>query len=79
LIAAEPGWIDLAAAAPLMCTDRVREELGWHPRHDAGATVQELLAGFRERAGADTPPLQPRPGGTVLDAATTEAPAPVPR
>lgn len=57
LLAAEPGWIDLALNAPVMRTSRIRGELGWAPSHDAGDALRELLDGFRDGAGAPTPPL----------------------
>lgn len=53
-----PGWIDLALGVPLLDCGRIREQLGWQPRHDAGAALLELLDGLRERAGAATPPLE---------------------
>ncbi len=58
-----PGWIDMALDVPVMDVSRAREELGWSPRHDAGDTLLELLRGFREGTGLDTPPLAPRAGG----------------
>jgi nucleoside-diphosphate-sugar epimerase len=60
-----PGWLDMGLAVPVMDTTRARQELGWSPRRDAGDALLELLAGMRERAGADTPPLDPRAGGPL--------------
>ena len=60
-----PGWLDLALQSPLLDAGRARAELGWQPRHSATATLQELLAGFREAAGAPTPPLDPDAGGPL--------------
>jgi len=51
------GWLDMALAVPLMSTDRIRRELGWSPRHDARATLLELLAGLRRREAIPTPVL----------------------
>jgi nucleoside-diphosphate-sugar epimerase len=62
---APPGWVDLGLLVPVMDTRRAREELGWTPRRDAGAAVHELLAGMREPADLDTPPLRPRAGGPL--------------
>jgi nucleoside-diphosphate-sugar epimerase len=59
------GWVDMALGVPLMSTARVREELGWTPRRDAGEALLELLAGMRDRSGADTPPLRPGAGGPM--------------
>ena len=58
-----PGWIDLAFGVPLLETGRAREELGWTPRHTASEALLELLAGLREGAGLETPPLSPDTGG----------------
>jgi UDP-glucose 4-epimerase len=55
-----PGWLDMGLQGPLMDTTRIREELGWTPRHDAGEALLELLEGIRSGAGTDTPPLAPR-------------------
>ena len=54
----EPGWVDMALAVPLMDVARAREELGWQPRHRAGAALRELLEGMSTGAGLDTPPLE---------------------
>ncbi len=54
----DPGWLDLAAAAPTMATDRARDTLGWAPRVSARTALEELLAGIAERAGDATPPLR---------------------
>jgi UDP-glucose 4-epimerase len=59
------GWVDLGLNVPVMDTRRAREQLGWTPRHDAVAALRELLAGMREAAGADTPPLRPHAGGPL--------------
>ena len=60
-----PGWLDMGLGVPLMDTRRAREHLGWNPRFSATAALEELLAGMREPAGLDTPPLQPRAGGPL--------------
>lgn len=53
------GWVDMALQTPLLDATRARTELGWEPRHDAGAALLELLDGFSAGAGAPTPPLRP--------------------
>ncbi len=58
------GWVDMALLVPVMDTTRARKELGWTPRHDAGAALRELLAGLHEGAGFPTPPLHA--GGSRL-------------
>jgi UDP-glucose 4-epimerase len=58
-----PGWVDLGLGVPIMDTRRAREELGWEPRRTAVEALRDLLAGIREGAGAETPPLSPKTGG----------------
>jgi nucleoside-diphosphate-sugar epimerase len=60
-----PGWIDLALGVPAMDTSRARSELGWEPKVSATDALRDLMRGLRERAGAPTPPLDPRTGGPV--------------
>jgi nucleoside-diphosphate-sugar epimerase len=60
-----PGWLDLALRSPLLDAGRAAAELGWRPRRSAIEAVEELLAGLREGAGADTPPLDPQAGGPL--------------
>jgi UDP-glucose 4-epimerase len=62
---APEGWVDMALAVPLMDTTRVRSELGWTPHHSSGGALLELLAGMRDRSGADTPPLDSGAGGPL--------------
>ncbi len=57
----DPGWVDLALGVPLLDTARARAELGWTPRHDAGAALLEALTGIAAGAGLPTPVLRPRP------------------
>jgi UDP-glucose 4-epimerase len=61
----EPGWLDMALAVPLMDTTRARRELGWEPRHRADDALRELIAGIRDRAGIDTPPLARETSGPL--------------
>jgi nucleoside-diphosphate-sugar epimerase len=58
-----PGWVDLGFGVPLMDCTRAREELGWQPASTASDALAELVAGMRDSAGADTPPLAPDAGG----------------
>ncbi len=57
----DAGWVELGLSAPLMSTDRITEELGWHPVHDAESALLELVRGLADRAGGDTPPLSADP------------------
>jgi UDP-glucose 4-epimerase len=59
------GWVDMALGVPLMSTERARDSLGWTPRRSSGDALLELLAGMRDRSGADTPPLRPGAGGPL--------------
>ena len=54
-----PGWLDLALGVPLLDSARARREFGWEPRRTAEEALLELLAGIRDGAGMDTPPLAP--------------------
>jgi UDP-glucose 4-epimerase len=58
-----PGWLDLALGVPILDTSRARTELGWEPRYGADEALLELLAGLRDGAGAETPPLSPDTAG----------------
>jgi UDP-glucose 4-epimerase len=58
-----PGWVDMGLAIPVMDTRRAREQLGWTPRVSAEDALRELLAGMRESAGGQTPPLDAQAGG----------------
>jgi UDP-glucose 4-epimerase len=62
---AEPGWVDMALAVPLMATTRAREELGWSPRVSSTDALLELLDGLRDGAGHPTPPLDPATSGPL--------------
>jgi len=62
VIPVSPGWIDMAAGAPVMSTERARTELGWVPRRTAYDTVAEVLGGMVDGAGTASPPLRPRRG-----------------
>ena len=52
-----PGWVDLGLQSPLMDTTRAHEELGWKARYTAQEALLDLLAGLRDGADLDTPPL----------------------
>jgi hypothetical protein len=44
----------MALSVPLMSTERISSELGWAPRHVAGDTLLELMAGVRRREAIPT-------------------------
>jgi nucleoside-diphosphate-sugar epimerase len=60
-----PGWFDMGMQLPVMEVSRARRELGFQPRHGADESVSELIEGLRERAGMDTPPLDPATSGSL--------------
>lgn len=57
LTPSDEGWFDMAMSVPVMDTGRARRELGWEPAVDAPAALEELVAGIREGADFETPPL----------------------
>jgi UDP-glucose 4-epimerase len=61
----EPGWVDMAFAVPVMDTTRARTELGWQPKRSSSEALLDLLAGMREGAGLETPPLEPGGAGPL--------------
>ena len=63
LVPAAPDLLDAVLRLPIMATDRARDELGWRPRTSANDAVAECLAGLREGATGDTPPLSGGAGG----------------
>ena len=60
-----PGWVDLAFGIPVMSTERIESELGWHASRTAGEALLELLGGMRDSAGFETPPLHASSGGPL--------------
>ena len=61
LQATDPGWIDMAAGAPVMDTTRAREVLGWQPRRTSLQAMQYVLDGMSSGDGvAGSPLLAPR-------------------
>jgi nucleoside-diphosphate-sugar epimerase len=59
----DAGWLDMAAAVPVMSTQRARQELGWVPEHSSQDALLELIEGLHDKAGLPTPPLHPMPTG----------------
>lgn len=56
LVAADPGWLDIAVSVPLMSTARAREELGWRPAHDAVDALNEVVRAVGSRDAAPGSP-----------------------
>jgi UDP-glucose 4-epimerase len=59
------GWVDMGLGVPVMDTSRIRDELGWRETRSSGEALLELIAGMRDRSGADTPPLAPESSGPL--------------
>jgi len=60
VLAASPGWMDLADMSPLMDTTKAQSVLGWTPQRSGYDTLAELLDGMANGDGAPSPPLRPR-------------------
>ena len=57
----DPGWLDMAAQAPIMSTDRARTVLGWRPRFSSEEAMETVIEGLGEGQGIEgSPPLKPR-------------------
>jgi nucleoside-diphosphate-sugar epimerase len=65
LLPASPQLFDAVLRIPVMSTARARTELEWRPRHGSLDAVDEFLAGLRDGAGMDTPPLAPGTSGPL--------------
>lgn len=64
-IPSSPTLVDLALSLPIMDTTRIRQELGWTPRHSSLEAIDEFLAGLRAGEGGDTPTLDSGAGGRL--------------
>jgi UDP-glucose 4-epimerase len=51
LVAADPGWLDLATQVPVMSTSRARDELGWIPQVGALHALSEVIDGLKTKQG----------------------------
>ncbi|WP_347109134.1 NAD-dependent epimerase/dehydratase family protein [Paenarthrobacter sp. S56] len=61
LQATDPGWVDMAAGAPIMDTGRARSLLGWMPHKSSLEALTEILDGLGAGDGRPaSPPLKPR-------------------
>ncbi|SDQ38619.1 NAD-dependent epimerase/dehydratase family protein [Quadrisphaera sp. DSM 44207] len=54
------GWVDLAAAVPLLSTRRAVLELGWSPSVSAQQALADLVAGLQRGTGTGTAAMRPR-------------------
>ena len=60
---ADPGWVDLAIASPLLDTSRARDVLGWQPQHRADDALAAFVEAVATSQGMPTPPLDPASSG----------------
>lgn len=59
LIAADPGWLDIATSVPVMSTEKARKALDWIPEKDAVEALSEAVRGVADRArSAGSPHLR---------------------
>ncbi|MBT2531042.1 NAD-dependent epimerase/dehydratase family protein [Arthrobacter sp. ISL-48] len=57
----DPGWVDMAAGAPVMDTGRARRLLAWEPRISSIDAIVQVLDGIGAGDGvAPSPALKPR-------------------
>ena len=56
----DPGWLDMAHDVPVMSSERAERELGWKPRHDARAVLDEAVRGMASQSSGRTAALRPR-------------------
>ncbi|OBG90598.1 epimerase [Mycobacterium sp. E3251] len=54
------GWIDMAFSLPLLDTERARDVLGWSPRWSSAEALGDLIDGFLDESGTQSPVLRSR-------------------
>lgn len=55
-----PGWLDMAAQAPVLDIGRAERELGFAPRFSGAQALAEAVEGIAQGSGALSPPMRPR-------------------
>ncbi len=70
----DPGWIDLAFAAPLLDSGRARRELGWTPTVSADVALAQVVGGMADAAAMPSPALRQRSVVGELAALLTRGP-----
>lgn len=60
LIAADPGWVDMAMGVPVMDTAKAHRELGWSATRSPQETLTELLTAIARGEGYMGAKLRPR-------------------
>jgi nucleoside-diphosphate-sugar epimerase len=63
------GWLDMMFSVPLVDTKRARSVLGWSPRWGTAELLADVIAGFRDESGTQSPVLDSR---SVADAVTRD-------
>ncbi|WP_252438845.1 NAD-dependent epimerase/dehydratase family protein [Pseudonocardia humida] len=71
----DPGWLDLAFAAPLVDSTRARRELDWAPSVDALSALAEVIGGMADTAATSSPALRKRSVAAELAALVRRGPA----
>ena len=74
LLQLDPGWIDLAFAAPLLDTGRARRELDWTPTVPADEALAQVVGGMADAAAMPSPALRRRSVVGELAALLTRGP-----
>jgi len=62
LIAADPGWLDLATELPVMSTRRARDVLGWSPAVDGADALREMVRAIASPSAVPASPPLSRDG-----------------
>lgn len=60
ILPTDEGWLDMAAAVPLMDTTRARTELGWTPTVTGAEALAELIEAMASGEGRGSVPMRPR-------------------
>lgn len=54
------GWLDMMFSVPLVDTSRARTVLDWSPQWESAAILADVIDGFLNTAGTQSPVLHPR-------------------
>ncbi|PBA30329.1 epimerase [Mycobacterium intracellulare] len=73
------GWLDMAFSLPLLGTDRARNVLGWSPRWSSEAALADLVDGFLNTWGTQSPVLRARSCAEAISRDLHEGPLTVRR
>lgn len=73
------GWLDMAFSLPLLDTGRARSVLGWSPRWESVAALNDLIDGFLHDSGTPSPVLHSRSFVEAIARDVTDGPLTVRR